>query len=109
MLDRPEIVVPVFMKVWAGSWLIASVTIERTMQISSATEPKFGNNEQIWAPPLPNCLNSYCGPKQLSFWPWSCAMGWPLVNDSGIGLPCILGGLGFVFDVSRAARRASTH
>ena len=28
---------PVFMNVWAGSWLIASVTIERTMQISSAT------------------------------------------------------------------------
>ena len=34
---RPEMVVPVFMKVWAGSWLIASVTIERMMQISSAT------------------------------------------------------------------------
>ena len=28
---------PVFMNVWAGSWLIASVVIERTMQISSAT------------------------------------------------------------------------
>jgi hypothetical protein len=21
--------------------------------------------------------------------PWSCAIGWPLVNDSGIGLPVI--------------------
>ena len=39
MLGRPEMVVPVFMKVCAGSWLIASVTIERMMQISSATAP----------------------------------------------------------------------
>ena len=36
MLGRPEIDVPVFMKVWAGSWLICSVCIERTMQMSSA-------------------------------------------------------------------------
>ena len=33
---------PVFMKVWAGSWLIGSVCIERTMQISSATVPICG-------------------------------------------------------------------
>ncbi len=39
---RPEMVVPVFMKVWAGSWLIASVTIERMMQISSATVARCG-------------------------------------------------------------------
>ena len=36
MLGRPEIVEPVFMNVWAGSWLICSVFIERTMQMSSA-------------------------------------------------------------------------
>src|SRR6516162_8434720 len=39
MLGRPDISVPVFMNVWAGSWLIASVRRERTMHISSATEP----------------------------------------------------------------------
>ena len=33
---------PVFMKVWAGSWLIASVTIERMMQMSSATVARCG-------------------------------------------------------------------
>ncbi len=33
---RPAIIEPVFMNVWAGSWLIASVCIERTMHISSA-------------------------------------------------------------------------
>ena len=33
---------PVFMKVCAGSWLIASVTIERMMQMSSATVARWG-------------------------------------------------------------------
>ena len=33
---RPEIIEPVFMKVWAGSWLIASVCIDRTIAIRSA-------------------------------------------------------------------------
>ena len=31
MLGRPVIAVPVFMNVWAGSWLIGSVSIERMM------------------------------------------------------------------------------
>src|SRR5690349_1051805 len=86
---RPEMVVPVFMKVCAGSWLIASVTIERTMQISSAMEPKFGNSSQICWPDLPNFLNPHCGARHLSDCPCNCAIGWPLVNDSGIGLPDI--------------------
>ena len=42
MLGRPEMVVPVFMNVCAGSWLIASVTIDRMTQISSATPPISG-------------------------------------------------------------------
>src|SRR5678809_683493 len=65
MLGRPEIVVPVFMNVWAGSWLIASVTIERTMQMSSAMAPKCGNSEQISWPLLPNLENGCCGPSHL--------------------------------------------
>jgi hypothetical protein len=94
MLGRPEMAVPVFMNVCAGSWLIASVTIERTMQMSSEIAPMFGNSAEICCPLLPNFLNSACGAKHLSAWPWSCAMGWPLVNDSGIGLPDISASLG---------------
>ena len=65
MLGRPEMVVPVFMNVWAGSWLIASVRMERMMQMSSAIEPMRGNSSQISGPDLPNRLKSYCGAKQL--------------------------------------------
>src|SRR5262245_41401636 len=63
---------PVFIKVWAGSWLIASVWSERMMQISSATVPMCGKMEEIDCPLLPNCLNSCCGPKHFSWLlPWS--------------------------------------
>src|SRR5829696_6837652 len=85
MDGRPEIVVPVFMNVWAGSWLMASVTIDRTMQRSSATEPMWGKSSQISWPDLPNFLNAHWGPRHLrAALPWSWAMGWPLVRDSGI-------------------------
>ena len=43
MDGRPGMIEPVFMKVWAGSWLICSVTIELMTQISSATEPMWGS------------------------------------------------------------------
>src|ERR1043165_5871878 len=85
MEGRPEMVVPVFMKVWAGSWLMASVTIERMMQISSATEPMWGKTEQIDWPDLPKVLKGSCGARHLrlaAFWSW--AIGWPLVKDSGM-------------------------
>src|SRR5262245_51537486 len=72
---RAEMVVPVFMKVWAGSWLIASVFIERTIHSSSATEPRCGKISLISWPDSPNLLNGCCGPKQLSLAPWSWAMG----------------------------------
>ena len=36
MEGRPLMAVPVFMKVWAGSWLICSVTMERMTVMSSA-------------------------------------------------------------------------
>ena len=46
---------PVFMNVWAGSWLIASVCIERMMQISSATVPRSGKTAAIsW----PDCAEA---------------------------------------------------
>ena len=60
-------VVPVFMNVWAGSWLIASVFIERTMQMSSATDAEVRKDLADLLPDSPNFLKACCGPKQLSF------------------------------------------
>ena len=37
MLGRPNCAEPVFMKICAGAWLIASVIIDRMIAISSAT------------------------------------------------------------------------
>ena len=54
MLGRPAICEPVFMNMWAGSWLIASVVIERIRQISSITEPMCGKSSLISVPFLPN-------------------------------------------------------
>ena len=50
---RPEICVPVFMKVWAGSWLICSVCIERITQMSSAISPIFGSSVDSSWPDFP--------------------------------------------------------
>src|SRR5947209_14964652 len=72
MLGRPEMVEPVFMNVWAGSWLIASVTIERTMQISSAIPPRCGKSDENCCPDLPNRSNLLCGSRHLSCCPCSC-------------------------------------
>ena len=41
--------------------------------------------EAICWPDLPKRENWCCGARQVSFWPCSCAIGWPAVNDSGIG------------------------
>ena len=61
MLGRPAICEPVFMNMCAGSWLIASVVIERMRQMSSTTEPMCGNSEQssVWF--FPNFANGNCG------------------------------------------------
>ena len=80
---------PVFMKVWAGSWLICSVCSERTMQISSAMEPMWGSRVEISCPERPQRWKECCGPKQRNALPWSCAIGCPLVKDSGMGWPSI--------------------
>ena len=45
-------------------------------------------------PLLPHFLNVCCGPKQFNLAPCNWAMGWPLVNDSGIGLPFISASFG---------------
>ena len=64
------------------------------MQISSATEPSFGKSSDISTPPFPQRRKGCCGAKQVSLAPCSCAIGWPFVNDSGIGWPCISPSLG---------------
>src|ERR1017187_9047142 len=89
------------MMVWAGSWLICSVESERKMQMSSDTPPICGNSSHISWPDLPNLRNSCCGPKHTSGRPWSCAICWPLVIDSGIVLPCISRSFGLKSKVSR--------
>src|SRR5580765_1803452 len=86
---RPDSRLPVFMKVWAGSWLMASVFIERRMHISSAMCEVYGNSSLISCPDWPWRANFIRGPRQLNFDPCSWAMGCPLVNDSGIGWPSI--------------------
>jgi hypothetical protein len=55
---------------------MASVTIERMMQISSAIAPMCGKTSEISWPDLPNFLKAHCGPRHLSWAaPWSWAIG----------------------------------
>src|SRR5439155_14571411 len=68
---RPEMVVPVFINVWAGSWLIASVRSERTMHSSSATPARCGKTELISWPDRPHLRKGCWGAKQWSCFPWS--------------------------------------
>ena len=67
MLGRPAICEPVFMNMWAGSWLIASVVIERIRQMSSITEPIWGNSEQISIWFLPNACKRVLWSEALEF------------------------------------------
>ena len=53
MLGRPEMDVPVFITVCAGSWLIWSVCIERTIAMSSAMPAMPGSMSEICWPDCP--------------------------------------------------------
>ena len=54
-----------------------------------------GKSSLISWPDLPYFLNvDAAGRSTFSFCPWSWAIGWPLVNDSGIGWPCISASFG---------------
>ena len=101
MLGRPAICEPVFMNMWAGSWLIASVVIELIRQMSPSTEPMWGKSSQMWVPLGPIGLNGCCGPKQMSFCPCSCASCCPFVMLSGIGWPSSSASFGLWSNVSR--------
>ena len=47
MLGRPLRIDPLFMNACAGSWLICSVCMDRTMAISSAIEAIWGKRSEI--------------------------------------------------------------
>ena len=53
----PAFMLPVWMKVIAGSWLIASVCIDRTIAKSSTIFAIFGSNSDTHAPFFPCCAN----------------------------------------------------
>ncbi len=50
MLGRPNCCEPVFMKICAGAWLNASVCMDFTMAMSSATPARWGSSSEISAP-----------------------------------------------------------
>ena len=85
-----------------GSWLwygIGSVAEDLPGFVVLTSTGKSGQQQPIaqrqWHSGfLPTLLNLYCGPRQRSSLPWSCAIGCPLVNESGIGLPVISVSLG---------------
>ena len=109
MAGRPGMVVPVFMKQCAGSWLIASVVIERTMQMSSAIEPICGKSSQISVPHLPNFLKIVLRAEALELCALKLRDLLPLVSESGIGWPFSSRELRLVIEgleVRRAARHA---
>ena len=62
MLGRPAICEPVWKNVIAGSWLIASVNIDRTMHKSSTTLAVCGSRSDTHVPLLPCWSNPNCEP-----------------------------------------------
>ena len=73
---------------------MASVCSERMMHISSATSASRGKTLEICWPDWPQRTNGCCGARQVSFAFCNCAIGCPVVNDSGMGWPLISASLG---------------
>ena len=98
---------PVFMNVWAGSWLIASVRSERTMQMSSAIVPNCGKMSQISCPDSPYFLKRMLRSKALQLLALKLRDRLALGKRLGHRLAVHLGQLGLVverFQVRRPAR-----
>ena len=90
MLGRPASCEPVWMKVMAGSWLIASVCIDLTMQqMSSTTWPVCGNSSLSHAPLWPCWANlNIDGATGKLFWPEVMPVSrWPMRIESGSSVP----------------------
>jgi hypothetical protein len=64
-LGRPNWVEPVFIRIWPGAWLKASVTIDLTMATSSTTPARCGSSSESSAPLWPHFLNLNFGPSSF--------------------------------------------
>ena len=71
MVGRPGCCPPVWIKVTAGSWLMASVCIERMMARSSAMPAMCGSSSDISAPDRPCFPNWNLDPTHTSLRPAS--------------------------------------
>src|SRR5258706_2892007 len=98
---RPLMLEPELKKAWAGSWLICSVCMERTMQSSSARDWMWGKRSEISAPDWPHFLKAQKGPRAFSTVFWSCASCCPAVKEAGKGLPSSSWSLGLKSKVSK--------
>jgi hypothetical protein len=74
----------------AGSWLIASVCIDRTRQSLSMIRPVCGRSSLISVPDSPHGLKPYFDAiTGKLFWPLVIPVSrWPLRIESGSSLPC---------------------
>ena len=97
---------PVFMNVWAGSWLIASVCIERMMHMSSASLPMLGKSVQISCCDLPYFANGCCGAKQFKLLPLQLRDRLALGDRLGHRLAVQFGQLGLVVERFQVRRPA---
>ena len=92
MLGRPASCEPVWTNVIAGSWLIASVCIERMMQRSSAIFAVCGSSSLSQAPLWPCWANlKIDGATGRLFWPEVIVViRWPMRTESGSSIPRLL-------------------
>ena len=67
MLGRPNCCEPVFIRIWPGAWLNASVAIDLTMAMSSTTVARCGSSSESSAPHLPCLANLNFGPSSFEF------------------------------------------
>ena len=76
------------MNVMAGSWLMASVFIERMKHMSSAIFAVHGSNSETHMPLLPYCANLYFdGAMGKRFCPLVMVVRrWPMRTESGRSL-----------------------
>ena len=66
MLGRPNCCEPVFMKICAGAWLKASVSIDFTMAMSSTTPARWGSSSETSAPDAPCLAKANRGPSSVA-------------------------------------------
>ena len=108
MLGRPASCEPVCTKVIAGSWLIASVCIERMMQMSSTIPAVCGKSSLSHAPLWPCCANlKIDGATGKLFWPEVIVViRWPIRTESGSSIPRRAGDRRLVVEQVHLRRRA---